>query len=213
MNLTLRPRASRPSARLAASLTLVSGLAAAQPASGPEFRVNTVTNVKQIVPNVAVNPVNGEFVVSWKIALNENCLLQRFNAAGGPLGSPLLYSCRTGGLPITPLGSGGWVTTFTQNAGATNYVWASRRLPNLNLASENVINTYTAGDQEYGSIAASPGGKYVVAWQTVKDAASGYDIYGQRFCIGGDVNGDGQVNVSDVLYLINYLFAGGPAPI
>jgi hypothetical protein len=29
----------------------------------------------------------------------------------------------------------------------------------------------------------------------------------------GDVNADGQVNVSDVLYLINFLFAGGPAPI
>jgi IPT/TIG domain/Dockerin type I domain len=29
----------------------------------------------------------------------------------------------------------------------------------------------------------------------------------------GDANGDGQVTVADVFYLINYLFAGGPAPI
>ena len=29
----------------------------------------------------------------------------------------------------------------------------------------------------------------------------------------GDVNGDGQVNVSDVFYLINFLFAGGAAPV
>jgi hypothetical protein len=29
----------------------------------------------------------------------------------------------------------------------------------------------------------------------------------------GDVNGDGAVNVSDIFYLINYLFANGPAPI
>jgi virginiamycin B lyase len=28
----------------------------------------------------------------------------------------------------------------------------------------------------------------------------------------GDVNGDGNVNVSDIFYLVNYLFAGGPAP-
>jgi hypothetical protein len=28
----------------------------------------------------------------------------------------------------------------------------------------------------------------------------------------GDVNADGVVNVSDVFYLINYLFAGGAAP-
>ncbi len=28
----------------------------------------------------------------------------------------------------------------------------------------------------------------------------------------GDVNGDGSVNVSDVFFLINSLFAGGPVP-
>jgi len=32
-------------------------------------------------------------------------------------------------------------------------------------------------------------------------------------CKGGDVNGDGVVDVSDVFYLINYLFAGGPPPL
>ena len=31
--------------------------------------------------------------------------------------------------------------------------------------------------------------------------------------MGGDVNGDGVVNVSDVFSLINYLFASGPYPI
>ena len=29
----------------------------------------------------------------------------------------------------------------------------------------------------------------------------------------GDVNGDGQVSVADVFYTINFLFAGGPAPV
>jgi hypothetical protein len=31
--------------------------------------------------------------------------------------------------------------------------------------------------------------------------------------VPGDANGDGSVTVGDVFYLINYLFAGGPAPI
>jgi streptogramin lyase len=30
--------------------------------------------------------------------------------------------------------------------------------------------------------------------------------------VSGDVNGDGAVDVNDVFYLINFLFAGGPAP-
>jgi hypothetical protein len=29
---------------------------------------------------------------------------------------------------------------------------------------------------------------------------------------GGDVNQDGGLNVADVVYLINYIFVGGPAP-
>jgi len=37
-------------------------------------------------------------------------------------------------------------------------------------------------------------------------------IYGVRYKCG-DANGDDQVNVTDVIYLINYLFKGGPAPV
>jgi len=29
----------------------------------------------------------------------------------------------------------------------------------------------------------------------------------------GDANGDGQVDIADVVYLINYLFVGGPEPL
>jgi hypothetical protein len=29
----------------------------------------------------------------------------------------------------------------------------------------------------------------------------------------GDVNADGNVDIGDVFYLINYLFASGPAPV
>jgi hypothetical protein len=32
-------------------------------------------------------------------------------------------------------------------------------------------------------------------------------------CIRGDVNGDGVTNITDVVYLINYLFIDGPAPV
>jgi hypothetical protein len=37
-------------------------------------------------------------------------------------------------------------------------------------------------------------------------------IYRLRLFIPGDVNDDGVVTVADVFYLINDLFAGGPAP-
>ena len=37
-------------------------------------------------------------------------------------------------------------------------------------------------------------------------------VRGLAFVPGGDSNGDGVVTVADVFYLINFLFAGGPAP-
>jgi hypothetical protein len=34
----------------------------------------------------------------------------------------------------------------------------------------------------------------------------------QADALGGDANGDGVINSTEVVYLINYLFIGGPAP-
>jgi len=36
------------------------------------------------------------------------------------------------------------------------------------------------------------------------------DVYAQYIC--GDANGDGDLNVGDAVYLINFVFKGGPAP-
>jgi len=32
------------------------------------------------------------------------------------------------------------------------------------------------------------------------------------YYIAGDANADGEINMADVVYLLNYLFANGPAP-
>jgi thermitase len=37
-------------------------------------------------------------------------------------------------------------------------------------------------------------------------------VYGKKF-LRGDVNADGKINTSDIVYLINYLFISGPAPV
>ena len=52
----------------------------------------------------------------------------------------------------------------------------------------------------------------IVVWQKVGPPSS---VVGQRYNrvpVNGDVNGDGLLDVSDVVQLINFLFAGGPAP-
>jgi hypothetical protein len=40
-----------------------------------------------------------------------------------------------------------------------------------------------------------------------------YNVFNQEGFYRGDVNKDGKLNVTDVIYLINYLFKGGPKPV
>jgi hypothetical protein len=57
---------------------------------------------------------------------------------------------------------------------------------------------------------------FIVVWESSDQDGDGSGIYAQKFStrpIPGDVNGDGIVDISDVFYLINFLFAGGPAPV
>ncbi len=47
---------------------------------------------------------------------------------------------------------------------------------------------------------------------TNSTAFDGWPSWGRK-CILGDANSDGNIDVSDIIYLINYLFKGGPLPI
>jgi hypothetical protein len=48
---------------------------------------------------------------------------------------------------------------------------------------------------------------------TLPDETSGIDFNLTSLFIRGDANGDGVINSADAVYLINYLFIGGPAPV
>jgi hypothetical protein len=37
-------------------------------------------------------------------------------------------------------------------------------------------------------------------------------FYGFQSFLRGDANGDGTIDIADVVYLINYLFVNGPSP-
>ena len=68
----------------------------------------------------------------------------------------------------------------------------------------------------YGSIIDTVGKVYTVLWKYTGETPI-YTVYGQITLIGvqfepGDANGDWMVNVADAVYLINYVFKGGPPP-
>jgi Tol biopolymer transport system component len=60
----------------------------------------------------------------------------------------------------------------------------------------------------------SPEGKYLF-FNSVKSGDLGFNPYwvdASFLCRSGDADNSGSIDISDVIYLINYLFKGGPAP-
>jgi len=68
----------------------------------------------------------------------------------------------------------------------------------------------------YGSIIDTLSKVYTVAWNYVSEPQT-HIIFGEitlisQSFVDGDANGDWLVNVADAVYLINFVFKGGPAP-
>jgi regulation of enolase protein 1 (concanavalin A-like superfamily) len=78
--------------------------------------------------------------------------------------------------------------------------------------------TYGGGAEESGSeMVLDSAGNYIVLGLTRSWGAGDSDFYLLKIdplaqFVRGDGNGDGVVNTSDVVYLINYLFRDGPSP-
>jgi immune inhibitor A len=69
-------------------------------------------------------------------------------------------------------------------------------------------DTTIPSSRDYG------GGQTQVAVWNISDSDSSMHANMQvTYCFSGDANGDGVIDIVDVVYLINYLFIGGPAPV
>jgi hypothetical protein len=158
-------------------------------AQGSEFLLNTTTSGTQNLPAVAMNP-SGDFVVAWAgngPGDTGGIFVQRFNAAGTAQGGELRVNTFTTGIQryptvaMDPLGNFvvAWGSIGQDGSGEGIY---ARRVTasGLPVGSEFLVNTTTAGNQEFTKLAMDADGNFAVVWQGGGTGDTG-GIFAQRY--------------------------------
>jgi hypothetical protein len=193
------------------AVALGAALAAAQtPLLGPEIPVNTYTTGNQTFPAATIDP-QGNFVLVWQSngqdGDGQGVFGRRFDAAGTPLGSEFQVNTYTTGYQYRPKvahdGSGNFVVvwqSYPQTGDDAGSIFG-RRYDNAGnpLGGQFHVNTYTTNWQSHPSIAMSPSGKFIVAWESVGQDGDGPGVFAQRFDAAGAPEGNEfQVNTTTI---------------
>jgi hypothetical protein len=191
-------------------------------ALGGPLRVNTYTTGQQTTPAVAFDP-SGNFLVTWGDYGQVgpvNVFAQRYASSGATLGENFRLDTATTGVQKFPQvaadASGSFVVVWNSGPAGDYDVLARTVKPSGALHGGEVrINAFTTDSQAVPAVAAGPAGSFVVVWRSDNQASatSSGDIYARFLRPSGDADGNGHVDVADVFYLINSLFAGGPPPL
>jgi len=192
---------------------------------GTNFKVNDDADTAvQEYPTIATDS-SGNFVVAWVDYRNGNSDIyaQRYDAAATPLGTNFKVNDDAGTTPqyfpdIDMNDYGDFVIVWEDYPYDNPDIFAQRYNPSGNPLDSNYLIPnpgYAAFHQQLPAVAVN-GCNISFAWMDNR-RAKGWDIYAKVtdwlwtiYC--GDANGDSKVTVSDVVYLVNYLFKGGPAP-
>ncbi len=191
---------------------------------GGVFRIEVSTAEYHGPPSVAAVGTNAGFVVAWDAMpdVTTEIYARRYDAAGAPLTSPFRVNTFTTNPQVSPSVAGDpdghftivWVSEAEDGdaAGVFGQRYGASGAP---LGGEFRVNTYTTGRQINPRVAmVSNNGEFTVVWASASQDGSGYGVFGRQFCgLAGDADGNGKIDVADVFYLINSLFAGGPLPV
>ncbi len=174
---------------------------------GGEFRVNTSTSAFRGVPAVAVGP-SGNFAITWSSNNQDGNGLgvyaQRYDANGVAVGGEFRVNTTTAGDQTDSVpaldAAGNLVVIWSSNNqdGSGWGVYAQRYdAGGVAAGGEFRVNTTTAGDQRYSSVAAAPGGSFVITWASNNQDGNGWGIYAQRYDANGvAAGGEFRVNTT-----------------
>jgi Ca2+-binding RTX toxin-like protein len=182
--------------------------AAGNPVGG-EFRINTFTANQHWQPAVTALE-DGGFVVAWAGEPDANITAQlnarRFDATGTPVGDAFVVSddhvvdAIQGVVPsMAELANGNLVVTWTARDVDTVSPSVFARVYDANgtaLTGEVPVNTTLDGAQQHSSVAALPGGGFVVTWMSANAGGGSEGIFARIFNAAGDAVG-GEFQIDD----------------
>lgn len=164
-------------------------------AQGGEIRVNDYTDGNQVLSRVAMDDA-GNFVAVWQSDYPPTGSIgifgQRFSAAGAAIGLWFVANTTTGGFQLAPSigmnASGAFVVAWTSDSqdGSGNGIYAQRYTSaGAAAGGEFLVNSTTAGDQQYPSIAIDNTGAFVATWESNGQDGSGSGVYAQEYTAAG----------------------------
>lgn len=158
---------------------------------GGEFRVNTTTTKDQTDPAIGMNPLSGDFLMTWTSAGQDKSGMgiyaQRYNSAGVAQGAEFRVNTSTSGDQFDSsiaVDAGGdayvtWTTAGVSGAGLQVFAQQFDKLGQKKEA-EFEVNTTTAGDQQKASVAINLQGRAIIVWSGQGNADLN-GVYFQRY--------------------------------
>ena len=206
---TQRPRPRR-SARIATSAVCrieqlePRVLLSASPV-GTESLVNGTTAGAQLTNttgqggSIAID-AEGDYVVTWTSNGHDGSgygvYARRYNAAGAAQGGEFRVNTTTAGnqqnATVAMDATGDFVITWSSYGDGGGYgIYAQRyNAAGVKQGSEFKVNTTTANDQRFSTVAMDAGGDFVVTWMSYDQDGSGYGVYAQRYDSAGVQQGN-----------------------
>jgi hypothetical protein len=170
---------------------------------GGEFQVNTTTANDQEYSSVAMD-ASGNFVITWSghQSGHWNVYAQMYSATGVPQGGEFQVNTSTGDdreySSVAMGAAGNFVITWSSHNqdGSGWGVYAQRyNAAGVAQGGEFQVNTTTANDQEYSTVAMDASGNFVITWSGHQSGH--WNVYAQRYNAAGvPQGGEFQVNTS-----------------
>ncbi len=163
-------------------------------------------------PQAVAADADGNYVVVWtkQTASGWDVYARRFNAFGNAQGDEFLVNSATSSgdhtvgdqmyATVAMNADGSFVVTWTDLNGVGGSADICAKVYNADGTARGdqiLVNTTTAGDQMYSSVAMDANGGFVVVWSSQGQDGDGWGVYGQRFDAAGTaVGSEFQINTA-----------------